>query len=150
AWEAAVAGRRALGRPFEVAAVLTELAVVLVAGRRREDGAAALAESHAITTDLRARPLRATIESLARRARIGLEGVDTADDAADRIGLTRREREVLSLLADGRSNRQIGTELFMAESTAGVHVSRILAKLGVTRRSEAAVVAHRLGLSRIS
>jgi len=150
AWEAAVAGRRALGRPFEVAAVLAELAVVLVAGRRREDGAAALAESHAITTDLRARPLRATIESLARRARIGLEGVDTADDAADRIGLTRREREVLSLLADGRSNRQIGTELFMAESTAGVHVSRILAKLGVTRRSEAAVVAHRLGLSRIS
>ena len=149
-WDAAVEGRRAVGRPFEIATVLAEQAVVLVAGRRREDGASALAEAHAIATDLGARPLLVTIESLARRARIGLEGVDTADDAADRIGLTRREREVLSLLADGRSNRQIGEELFMAESTAGVHVSHILGKLGVNRRSEAAVVAHRLGLSRIS
>ncbi len=150
AWEAAVDGRRALGRPFEIASVLAEQAVVLIAARRREDGASALAESHAIASDLGARPLLGAVESLARRARIGLEGVDTAEDAADRIGLTKREREVLSLLADGRSNRQIGDELFMAESTAGVHVSRILGKLGVTRRSEAAVVAHRLGLSRIS
>jgi DNA-binding NarL/FixJ family response regulator len=150
AWDAAVEGRRAIGRPFEIATVLAEQAVVLIAGRRREDGASALAEAHAIATDLGARPLLTAIESLARRARIGLEGVDTAEDAADRIGLTRREREVLSLLADGRSNRQIGDELFMAESTAGVHVSRILGKLGVNRRSEAAVVAHKLGLSRIS
>ena len=68
-------------------------------------------------------------------------------DTADRLGLTRREREVLRLLASGRSNRQIGEQLFMAESTAGVHVSNILTKLGVTRRSEAAVVAHRMGLT---
>ena len=55
-----------------------------------------------------------------------------------------------SLLADGRINRQIGDKLFMAESTAGVHVSNILGKLGVTRRSEAAAVAHRLGLFLLS
>ncbi|MGH2417231.1 MAG: response regulator transcription factor, partial [Candidatus Limnocylindria bacterium] len=142
--------RRALGRPFEVATALADLAVALLAERRREDGAPALAEAHAIAAELGAQPLREQIESLARRARIGLEGVATADDAAERIGLTPREREVLSLLAGGRSNRQIGDELFMAESTAGVHVSRILGKLGVTRRSEAAVVAHRMGLTRIS
>lgn len=57
---------------------------------------------------------------------------------------------MLGLLANGRSNRQIGEELFMAESTAGVHVSNILAKLGVTRRSEAAAVAHRVGLFGVS
>ena len=107
--------------------------------RRRDDAAAALAEAHAIAVALEARPLREAIEAIARRARIGLDGVDSADDAADRIGLTPREREVLSLLAEGRTNRQIGDALFMAESTAGVHVSRILSKLGVRRRSEAAV-----------
>ncbi|MGH2446791.1 MAG: helix-turn-helix transcriptional regulator [Candidatus Limnocylindria bacterium] len=145
-WRAAVEGRRALGRPYEIAAALVELAAADLAQRRREDGAASLAEAHTIAVGLGANPLRTRIEVLARRARIGLEGVDSADDAADRLGLTRREREVLALLADGRSNRQIGEELYMAESTAGVHVSNILGKLGVTRRSEAAAVAHRLGL----
>ena len=149
-WEAAVDGRRALKRPFELARALADLAAVSFRARRRDEGAAALAEAHVIAIELGARPLRETIESLARRARIGLEGVDTADDAADRLGLTPREREVLALLADGRSNRQIGDELFMAESTAGVHVSNILGKLGVTRRSEAAAVAHRLGLFQLS
>jgi ATP/maltotriose-dependent transcriptional regulator MalT len=150
AWDAAVDGRRALGRPFELARALADLAAISFRARRREEGAAALAEAHVITVELGARPLREAIESLARRARVGLEGVDTAEDAADRLGLTPREREVLAMLADGRSNRQIGATLFMAESTAGVHVSNILGKLGVTRRSEAAAVAHRLGLFQLS
>jgi DNA-binding CsgD family transcriptional regulator len=150
AWEAAVAGRRVLGRPYELALALHEAAVTHLALRRREDGAAALTEAHGIGAELRATPLLTRIEALARRARIGLEGVDTADDAAARLGLTRREREVLALVADGRSNRQIGEQLYMAESTAGVHVSNILAKLGVTRRSEAAAMAHRMGLPGVS
>jgi DNA-binding NarL/FixJ family response regulator len=54
---------------------------------------------------------------------------------------------VLELVADGRTNRQIGEALFMAEKTASVHVSRILAKLGVKSRLEAATTAHRLGLN---
>jgi DNA-binding NarL/FixJ family response regulator len=53
---------------------------------------------------------------------------------------------VLALLARGATNREIGEELFMAEKTASVHVSRIFAKLGVRRRTEAAAVAHRHGL----
>jgi DNA-binding CsgD family transcriptional regulator/tetratricopeptide (TPR) repeat protein len=145
-WEPAVAGRRQLGRPHELAAVLADAAAAFLDARRRREAEGAISEAHAIATALGAAPLRARLESLARRARIPLEGVDTLDDAADRLGLTRREREVLALVADGRSNRQIGEQLYMAESTAGVHVSNILSKLGVTRRSEAAAVAHRMGL----
>ena len=53
---------------------------------------------------------------------------------------------MLALLAEGATNREIGATLFMAEKTASVHVSRILAKLGVRSRVEAAAVAHRQGL----
>jgi len=146
AWDAAVAARRALGRPQELATVLADAAVAYLDTGRRDDAVLAITEAHAIAVELGAAPLRTRLESLARRARIGVEGVDTIDDAAERLGLTRREREVLALVADGRSNRQIGEQLYMAESTAGVHVSNILGKLGVTRRSEAAAVAHRMGL----
>ena len=54
---------------------------------------------------------------------------------------------MLALLAQGATNRQIGASLFMAEKTASVHVSRILAKLGVHSRTQAAAVAHRLHLT---
>jgi ATP/maltotriose-dependent transcriptional regulator MalT len=66
--------------------------------------------------------------------------------AANPFGLTPRERQVLAALAEGHTNREIAAELFMAEKTASVHVSRILAKLGVRSRTEAAAVAHRLAL----
>jgi DNA-binding CsgD family transcriptional regulator len=58
----------------------------------------------------------------------------------------RREAEVLALVAAGRSNRQIAQQLFISPKTASVHVSNILAKLGVAGRVEAAAIAHRLGL----
>jgi predicted ATPase/DNA-binding CsgD family transcriptional regulator/class 3 adenylate cyclase len=67
-------------------------------------------------------------------------------DPLARLGLTEREREVLVLLAAGRSNPEIGKALFISTKTASVHVSNILAKLGVTGRGEAAAVAHRLGV----
>ncbi|MEU1695817.1 response regulator transcription factor, partial [Streptomyces hirsutus] len=60
--------------------------------------------------------------------------------------LTAREQEVLRLLARGRSNRQIGEELFISGKTASVHVSHILAKLGAASRTEAVAVAYRKGL----
>ena len=63
------------------------------------------------------------------------------------MGLTSRELEVLRLVADGRSNGQIAEELFISRKTASVHVSNILAKLGVTSRVEAAALAHRRGLA---
>jgi DNA-binding NarL/FixJ family response regulator len=70
-----------------------------------------------------------------------------APSAARSLGLTRREEEVLALVAAGRTNRQVAEALFISEKTASIHVSHILAKLGVTGRVEAAAVAHRLGLA---
>ena len=59
--------------------------------------------------------------------------------------LTPREQEVLELLAEGNSNREIAAKLFIAPKTASVHVSNILAKLGASSRTEAAAIAHREG-----
>jgi two-component system response regulator DevR len=60
--------------------------------------------------------------------------------ADDRLaGLTEREREVLDLIADGLTNRQIGERLFLAEKTVKNYVSSLLAKLGMQRRTQAAV-----------
>ncbi|MCW2959114.1 MAG: transcriptional regulator, LuxR family, partial [Solirubrobacterales bacterium] len=81
------------------------------------------------------RPLLAELERDARATRITLEP------------LTDREHQVLELVAGGATNREIGATLFMAEKTASVHVSRILAELDVRSRTEAAAVAHRLGLA---
>jgi DNA-binding NarL/FixJ family response regulator len=63
------------------------------------------------------------------------------------FGLTPRELDVLQLLVAGYSNRQIGETMFISESTAGVHVSNILGKLGVSGRVEAAAAAVRVGLA---
>ena len=86
-----------------------------------------------------------------RRGRCDAEVAAAAPSAepaapADPFGLTSREREVLALVAEGWTNRRIADELFISESTAGVHVSHILAKLGVESRTEAATIAVRLGL----
>ncbi|MCZ2817637.1 response regulator transcription factor [Modestobacter sp. VKM Ac-2984] len=59
---------------------------------------------------------------------------------------TPRETEVLALVAQGRTNRQIGAELFISEKTASVHVSNILAKLGASGRTEAVALAAARGL----
>ncbi|MFE0512148.1 response regulator [Streptomyces sp. NPDC058964] len=56
-------------------------------------------------------------------------------------GLTEREREILELIGEGLTNRQIGQRLFLAEKTVKNHISRLLAKLGVERRVQAAVIA---------
>ncbi|TMQ04180.1 MAG: response regulator transcription factor [Deltaproteobacteria bacterium] len=65
----------------------------------------------------------------------------------DTFGLSPREREVLALIAEGRTNREIGERLFISQKTVGVHVGNILAKLSVSGRVEAAAVAIRLGLT---
>jgi DNA-binding CsgD family transcriptional regulator/tetratricopeptide (TPR) repeat protein len=72
---------------------------------------------------------------------------EPATASKDTFGLSRREREVLTLIADGRTNREIGERLFISQKTVGVHVGNILAKLGVSGRVEAAAVAIRLGLT---
>ena len=83
---------------------------------------------------------------LARRARIQLEGEELPEEQVGDLGLTEREREVLRLVAAGRSNREIAGELFISPKTASVHVSNILGKLHVASRGEAAATAHALHL----
>ncbi|MGC3004719.1 helix-turn-helix domain-containing protein, partial [Streptomyces sp. G35A] len=86
---------------------------------------------------------------LAQRARLALRPAarePVPADPADALGLTSRERDVLRLVAAGHTNRRIAEELFISPKTASVHVSNILAKLGVSGRGEAAAVAHRLAL----
>jgi DNA-binding CsgD family transcriptional regulator len=63
------------------------------------------------------------------------------------FGLSKREFEVLALIAEGRSNPEIGRQLFITRKTVAVHVGNILTKLGVSGRVEAAAVAIRLGLT---
>jgi DNA-binding NarL/FixJ family response regulator len=93
------------------------------------------------------------MEGLARKLRLRLGAADSPSqaspeplDAASAAGLTPREREVLALVAAGRTNRQVAEQLFISESTAGVHVSNILGKLGVATRTEAAREAINRGL----
>ena len=57
-------------------------------------------------------------------------------------GLSRREQEVLRLVATGRSNREIATELFLSEHTAARHLQNIFAKLDVSSRTAASAFAH--------
>jgi DNA-binding CsgD family transcriptional regulator len=73
-------------------------------------------------------------------------GGQPAPATGDTFGLSKRELEVLALIARGRTNREIGDRLFISQKTVGVHVGNILSKLGVSGRVEAAAVAIRLGL----
>ncbi|MGZ4215795.1 MAG: helix-turn-helix domain-containing protein [Solirubrobacteraceae bacterium] len=95
--------------------------------------------------------MKREIDALARRARVALVGsVTDADSSRHDLGLTVRETEVLRLLADGLTNRQIAGALFISEKTAEHHVSRILGKLGVSTRAAAGSVAHTIGLDRLA
>ena len=116
----------------------------------RDAATEALRRPAAITGRLGARLLDAEVKALAQRARLRLDPdappATAAPTPTEQLGLTPREAEVLALVAAGRSNRQIAEALFISPKTASVHVSNILAKLGVATRVEAAAVAHRLGL----
>lgn len=71
-----------------------------------------------------------------------LRGGQQKEEEPDALpGLTDREREILALIGEGLTNRQIGQRLFLAEKTVKNHISRLLAKLGVERRIQAAVIA---------
>ena len=158
-WAQAAEAWEAIKRPYPAATAHWRQAEALVAAGRRADAGEAAAGALEVANRLGSRWLAAEIRGLAERARLTLAGeseagsdTDGADGAApaapaDPFGLTPRERQVLTLLAEGATNRQIGAALYMAEKTASVHVSRILAKLGVQGRTQAAAVAHRLHLA---
>jgi DNA-binding CsgD family transcriptional regulator/tetratricopeptide (TPR) repeat protein len=150
AWDAAAQHFVALKEPFELGyARWRQGEALIVGGGDRSAAADALREAAEIAAALRAPLLLAEVEGLARRARVELGSTPQAAPEApglDRLGLTNRELTVLGLVAEGQTNREIGAALFISEKTASVHVSRILAKLGVRSRVEAATTAHRLGL----
>ena len=157
-WDAAADAWEAIERPYEVALSRWRQAEAHTAagdrGAAAEAAAGALADAHR----LGAVWLENELEGLVARARLRLAraGDDEDSEAAvaveeqdeDPFGLTPRERQVLALLAEGMTNREIGDTLYMAEKTASVHVSRILSKLDVRSRTQAAALAHRLGLER--
>ena len=111
----------------------------------RDAAAARLRAGAELAEQVGARPLLQQIAQQARQARVDLP-VSGQVAAPTRFGLTERETEVLRLVAEGRGNRDIATELFISPKTASVHVSNILGKLGVATRTEAAAVTYRLHL----
>ncbi|MEU8538775.1 AAA family ATPase [Streptomyces sp. NPDC048717] len=152
-WTEVAAAFATLDRPHELARVRYRLADALLAeGGRRDEAAALLRDAHTTAVRLGAQPLREDTELLAARARLapltGEPAAPAAPDSGqdDTFGLTPREQDVLRLVAEGRTNRQIAETLYISPKTASVHVSNILAKLGVSGRGEAAALAHRLRL----
>ena len=67
-------------------------------------------------------------------------------EALKRTGLTPRELEILGLIAEGLSNREIGEKVFVSENTVKTHSARVFEKLGAARRTQAVQEARRLGL----
>jgi DNA-binding CsgD family transcriptional regulator/tetratricopeptide (TPR) repeat protein len=150
-WAAAAQAWERLGEPYPAAyARWREAEAMLLGGRGRERVGPSLRAAHRMADALGAAPLGAEIEALARRGRLELEPDHAATprppSPLDDLGLTAREQEVLALVAVGQTNAQIAETLFISPKTATVHVSNILAKLGVRNRVEAATVAHRLGI----
>ncbi|MFF8534666.1 AAA family ATPase [Streptomyces sp. NPDC015532] len=141
AWERAVTAF-GYGDPYELARSRRRLAEALLAAGRREEAGEQARAAHDTAVQLGAVPLREALEALLRRGRL------TGSPAAERrvAALTARESDVLRLLGHGRTNRQIGEELFISGKTASVHVSNILAKLGAASRTEAVAIAYREGL----
>jgi DNA-binding CsgD family transcriptional regulator len=160
-WAEAAAVWDALDCPWLAAyAQWRQAEALLAAGAGRDEAASPLRRAWETAGGLGARLLVAEVESLGRRSRIelaqtaspsertdGTAPEDTPDASLRRLGVTPREIQVLGLVAEGHTNRQIADRLFISDRTASVHVSNILGKLGVANRAEAAVTAHRLGLN---
>jgi DNA-binding CsgD family transcriptional regulator/tetratricopeptide (TPR) repeat protein len=139
-WTRTVADFETMGHSFETARSQARLAAVLAgAGRAAEARPVAEAARHTAQL-LGAQPLLRELRALpSGRSR-------QAEAARGRDDLTPRERQILALVAEGRSNGDIGAQLFISAKTVSVHVSNILSKLGASGRTEAAALARRRGL----
>ncbi|MFC6079759.1 helix-turn-helix transcriptional regulator [Sphaerisporangium aureirubrum] len=149
-FDAAATAWRELSRPHPEARSLFQAAVMAARHGDRDGAADRLRAAYPLAVSLGARPLLEEIETLGRRVGATVappaQACPAPEPAAPAAELTPREREVLRLVALGRSNREIAAELFISAKTVSVHVSNILAKLGVATRGEAAAAAHRLSL----
>jgi DNA-binding CsgD family transcriptional regulator len=130
------------GYRYEVARSRYRWAEALLGTGEREAAEVEAAEALSEAEAMGAKPLAEAVRALARRARLDLPGVRRATAST----LTDREEEVLGLVAQGLSNRQIGERLFISTKTVSVHVSNLLAKLGASGRAEAVSLAHQRGL----
>ncbi|MBY8881339.1 helix-turn-helix transcriptional regulator [Actinacidiphila acidipaludis] len=141
-WRAVAEAWRAAQQPHrEAYARLREAETAVRAGRREQAGRA-LAACESLAGPLAAAPLLRMAREVAARGRLGAPPAPAAPAAAEhaRFDLTERETQVLALLSDGHSNRQIARSLYISDRTVAVHVSHILDKLGVRNRTEAALV----------
>lgn len=150
-WASASEAWAAAGVPHQRAAALIRCAEAdLARGGDRARARSALLEARRVALALSATALDEEVLALARRARLDLaEGTEPSAGAVaegERLGLSEREFEVLLLVAEGLTNRQIAERLFITEKTAGHHVSAILGKFGVASRVEAASLAYRSGV----
>ena len=148
AWAQAAQGWERVHQPYQLAYARWREAGAHLGVADKRAATAALREAFTVASALGAMPLVADIEALARRARVRLAvtGGDATDDDGAGAGLSPRELEVLALVAAGHTNREIAAQLYISDKTASVHVSHILAKLGVSNRGQATAAAHRLGL----
>ncbi len=137
AWRASVEAFAAYGHVYETARSQVRLAAVLLASGDTDAAHDLVAAARPVAEDLHAAPLLAQADALLPPAR---SSTTAAPD------LTPRESEVLALVALGRSNGQIGKQLFISTKTVSVHVSNVLAKLGASGRGEAAAIARSRGL----
>ena len=121
------------------------LAEQLLADRAaRREAAATLNQAVSLLADAPRSPIRALAEQVGQRSRLRLaERPDDVVARRRRFGLTEREADVLLLLGEARTNREIGEALFISPKTVSVHVSSIMRKLGVRRRADAARMARK-------
>ena len=128
------------GHVYEQARCRWRLAEACIAAGDR-DAARIHADAAAVAAaQMRAAPLQRAVAATVSGAR--LSGTASAGDGV----LTEREREVLELVAEGLTNREIGARLFISAKTASVHLSNVMAKLNAASRTEAVTVAQRRGL----
>ncbi len=143
-WKNVVEGWHRTGQVHDEAWAMVHQARCELEAGRKDHAERCLSRAIAIGVRLDARPLIDAAHEVAGRGRIALDAAGhTEQTHRAKRGLTRRELEVLRLVADGNRNDEIGKALFISPSTASVHISHILAKLGVATRTEATAVAHR-------
>jgi DNA-binding CsgD family transcriptional regulator len=147
-WREAVDACSSADDPYRLAYARWRLGWTLLGSRSgRAEATRKLRLARESASALGAEPLRTAIDHLVTTARLHVATEpDPIGSAAIELGLTSRELEVLPLLAAGRTNAEIAENLVISPRTVGVHVSRILHKLGATRRTEAADIARRAGL----
>lgn len=142
-WRQTLAAFEALANLVEVTRCRMALAQVLRSSGEGAEATALLTMAEASARQVRAHSL---LDEVRRMGGAVEHSAAQGGQRGQRVSLTARESEILALVETGRSNGEIAAMLFIATKTVSVHVSNILAKLGVSTRTEAAAVARREGL----